>query len=299
MYRDPLVERFEHQIEATNVPAHMESFDARGYWERRLGKTYAIDGVGWAGLGPALNTWMYRVRRHVFLRALRPLTLRPQKLRVLDIGSGTGFYVDRWHELGVPHVTGADLTETAIVRLRAAFPADTFVRFDVSEPDPPLDPGTFDLVSAMDVLFHIVDDERFERAFATIFSLLAPGGRFIFSDNFVRGETQRSEHQVSRNRDTIERLLRSAGFDVVDRRPMFFLLNSPIDSRSRLLRASWRLLATASAHWNIVGGVLGAMIYPIELALVTPLREGPSTELMICRRPEAPVAGYALPSVGR
>jgi 2-polyprenyl-3-methyl-5-hydroxy-6-metoxy-1,4-benzoquinol methylase len=268
----------------------MQSFDARGYWEERLEKTYALDGVGWSGLGPALNTWMYRVRRHVFLRALRPLTIHPRDLRVLDVGSGTGFYVDRWHELGVPRVTGADLTETAVGRLQKAYPDDTFVRFDVSESDPPLDAGGFDLISAMDVLFHIVEDERFERAFATIFSLVAPGGHFVFSDNFVTGEVQRSPHQVSRPRHTVERIVRDAGFEIVGRRPMFFLLNSPIDSSSRALHASWRLLATASAQWNAVGRVLGALAYPIELALVSHRSEGPSTELMICRRPPVSVA---------
>jgi SAM-dependent methyltransferase len=263
----------------------MATFDPRGYWERRLTETYAVDGVGWAGLGPALNDWMYRVRRRVFVRALRPHLSRPETARVLDIGTGTGFYVDRWHELGVPSVTGSDLTDTAVGHLRERYPADGFVRFDVTEPDPPLESGSFDAVSAMDVLFHVVDDERFERAFRTIFELLAPGGLFVFSDNFVHGESARGEHQVSRPLAAIEATVRGAGFEILQRTPMFFLLNSPIDSSSRLLDLSWRALSAASAWRNGLGRVLGGLAYPVELALVSRLREGPSTELMICRRP--------------
>jgi hypothetical protein len=36
--------------------------------------------------------------------------------------------------------------------------------------------------------------------------------------------------------------------------------------------------------WNPLGAVLGAVLYPLELALVARLKEGPSTELMLCRR---------------
>ena len=33
-----------------------------------------------------------------------------------------------------------------------------------------------------------------------------------------------------------------------------------------------------------LGWLLGALIYPIEKALVRLMREGPSTELMVCRK---------------
>lgn len=269
----------------------MADFDARGYWEQRLTETYAIDGVGYAGLGPALNSWMYRVRRQVFLRVLRPLLPRPEGLRVLDVGSGTGFYVDRWHELGVPSVTGADLTETAVDQLRRRYASDRFVRFDVTEGDAPLEQRSFDAVSAMDVLFHVVDDERFVRAFENVFSLLAPGGLFVFSENFVHGAAQRAHHQVSRPIEEIEAAVAGAGFEVVERRPMFVLLNAPVDSRSRVLGATWQTLCSASVRRNALGGILGAVAFPLELALLSTVREGPSTELMVCRRPAVPTSG--------
>lgn len=275
----------------------MADFDSRGYWERRLSETYAIDGVGWAGLGTAFNGWMYRVRRHVFLRSLRPLLPRPRELRVLDIGSGTGFYVDRWHELGAGSLTGADITDTAVERLRRRYPGDAFVRLDVGDTESPLPAGGFDAISAMDVLFHIVDDERFAQAFRTAFALLAPGGLFVFSDNFLHRDAVRAEHQVSRPIGKIEQAVAAAGFEIVGRRPMFVLLNTPVDSRSRVLRASWKAIETAAARGNAAGAVAGALVYPLELALVSRLREGPSTELMVCRRPEtASGAAGALPA---
>jgi hypothetical protein len=41
------------------------------------------------------------------------------------------------------------------------------------------------------------------------------------------------------------------------------------------------------AAWNRLGMVVGAALYPLELLLVTRLKEGPSTELMVCRRRSA------------
>jgi hypothetical protein len=45
-------------------------------------------------------------------------------------------------------------------------------------------------------------------------------------------------------------------------------------------------LMPAMAAWNRLGGC-GAVPYALELLLVTRLKEGPSTELMVCRRRSA------------
>ena len=277
----------------------MPDFDPRGYWEQRLSERYSLDGVGWIGLGEAFNTWMYRVRRHVFMRTVAPLAPHATDLRVLDIGSGTGFYVKRWHELGVPRITGADLTDTAVQRLRAAHPQDTFERFDVGSTEVPFPDGSFDAISIVDVLYHIVDDERFEQAFRNIARLLAPGGVLVFSENFLQGPTQRAEHQVSRSMEKIQGVLDRTGFDVLLRRPVFALLNTPLDSQSRLLHRWWELMAKVASRSNALGNAAGALTYPLELALVSRLREGPSTELMVCRRRPAERTPVAADDVER
>ena len=265
----------------------MNEFDPREYWERRLSRSYTLGDVGWLGLGVGLNRWMYRVRRHVFLDALRPVIGDPRSARVLDVGSGTGFYVQRWHELGVPAVTGSDLTQAAVDQLAGHHPADRFARFDVGGDELPFERASFDAVSAMDVLFHIVDDERFGRAFHNVAALLRPGGVFVFSENCLHGEQLQTRHWASRRLADIEALCAEAGLEIVERRPMFVLLNSPVDSRSRALHASWRVVTKLAMTRNRLGTLVGAVLYPLELALVSRLREGPSTELVICRRTSA------------
>jgi SAM-dependent methyltransferase len=256
----------------------------RTYWEQRLTRNYSLAGVGWSQLGTGFNRWLYRVRRHLFMETLRPFLNAPGSARVLDIGSGTGFYVDRWHELGVRTVTGTDITQAAVDRLSDRYPADRFLRFDAGAEALPFEPASFDAVSAMDVLFHIMDDERFARAFRNVSRLLKPGGVFVFSENGVHGNELRTSHWVSRPLADIEALLAESGLELQVRRPMFVLLNAPVDSRSRTLNRSWRYVKRLAMTHRALGTAVGAILYPLERALVSRVQEGPSTELFVCRR---------------
>jgi SAM-dependent methyltransferase len=266
----------------------VSSFDPRTYWEERLSQHYTLDGVGYLGLAESYNSWMYRVRRHVFLREARELFPQPKALRVLDVGSGTGFYIDRWHELGVDSLTGSDLTDVAVTGLTRRNPGDRFVRYDVGGDDNPFHTEKFQAVSMIDVLYHIVADARFRRAFVNVFDLLEPGGLLVFSENFLHREAVRIPHQVSRSLGEIEGAAARAGFEILYRRPVFDLMNAPIDSESALRQRWWRLIQrVCRRRWQ--GAVTGALLYPMELAIVARRREGPSNELMVCRRPAATV----------
>jgi SAM-dependent methyltransferase len=257
--------------------------DPLEYWEGRLGKGLDLSRVGYLGLGRWYNHWLYAVRRRVFLRELRAAPIELSRSDILDVGSGSGFYIDRWKELGVRSVVGSDLTRTATEGLRARYPADECHRLDIGGSIGPLGGRRFDAVSAMDVLFHIVDDERFAQAIRNICALLKPGGLFVFSDNFVRGGTVRAAHQVSRSRWTIERALDEGGFEVLRRVPMAVLMNYPVDAATSFGPACWRVLARAVAAHEALGFAVGAALLPVELICVSAMRESPTTEMMVCR----------------
>jgi SAM-dependent methyltransferase len=260
-------------------------FDPRRYWEDRLRRHDSPAGVGYLRLGTAYNTWMYRVRARVFDRVAAAVA-RPREA-VLDVGAGTGFYVDRWRRLGARRVTGLDLTEIAVSRLRERFPGAEFVRGDIGGPlaDLPLAPESFDAVSAMDVLFHIVDDAAYARAFHNLAALLRPGGWLLWSDNFVHHAAERVAHQVSRPLAESEAAVHAAGLQVVGRVPMFVLMNYPADTRRRMARWLWTGMVAPAALLPPLGWLLGAALYPLELQLVGSRRESPTTEIMLCRKP--------------
>jgi SAM-dependent methyltransferase len=244
-----------------------------------------FEAVGFVGLGAGFNFWMYLVRRLVLRRALARARLSPEGATVLEVGAGTGFYVRRWLELGAARISGIDLSATAVETLRAQFPEAEFVRGDIAEPPAELSRGRqYDLVSAFDVLYHVVDDSRFVRAIANIGELTRPGGHLLLSDNFLHGPAIRGREQVSRSLAEINDALVAAGFETVLRIPMFVLMNSPIDSHSQFLRRSWQAIQRICHRSQAAGAVLGAVLFPLELLLTAVAREGPSTELVVCRR---------------
>ena len=260
-------------------------FDPEKYWEERLGNSYGLHGVGYISLGVRFNTWMYRVRKNVFMREAGGLFKEGSPERVLDVGSGTGFYVDLWQKLGAGQVTGLDITDVAVENLKKNFPNGRFLKMDVAESTEGLEEASFDAVSAMDVLFHIVDDERYARAVKNIYGLLRPGGWFLYSDNFIRGQEVRLGHQVSRSLQDIEKTMKDAGFELVKRRPMFVLMNYPHDTSNKAWQSLWKKFEKKVSKRERRGWLAGAMLYPVELLLVRLFKESPTTEIMVLKKP--------------
>ena len=239
---------------------------------------------------------MYRIRGEVFDRVVQEITAGVYGVGasgihgwlgadVLDVGAGTGFYMERWIRFRA-QVIGMDLTEAAIQGLSQRFPGARLIQADIggSLEGINLRQGSFHAVSAFDVLFHILDEVPYARAFRNIASLLRPGGWFLWSDNFIKKGTQRVAHQVSRPFDHSVRLVEEAAFEIVGRVPMFVLMNYPADSRSRLARWGWSAMLGPAMLAESLGWLTGAALYPSERRLVRKVRESPSTELMICRK---------------
>ena len=261
----------------------MNLFDPRIYWERRLAENPGILGVGLTSLGKNYNEWLYKVRRHTFLREIRSLPFDWETARVLDVGSGTGFYIRLWQEAGIPSVTGSDLTQTSVDRLRQGFPGKEVLQLHIGG-DEGLPTRKFDAISAFDVLFHIIEDRRYEAAISNIYGMLEPNGLFIFSDNFLHRDADRATHQVSRSLAQITDVLRKVGFRILRRRPMFALMNVPVDTQRWIWQSCWNAVAYPVKRSEFLGFVVGASLYPVEMALTRMLHEGPSTELMICQK---------------
>jgi 2-polyprenyl-3-methyl-5-hydroxy-6-metoxy-1,4-benzoquinol methylase len=264
-----------------------EQFSARDYWQSRLSQSYSLQGVGYQRLGKSFNQWMYKVRARVFARVASRLGVDWSRARVLDVGSGTGFYVEQWHALGVPKVVGVDITSKAVEELQRRFPDDEFLEADVGAVDGlrlTAHGSPLTAVSAMDVLFHIVDDEQYRRAFVNIAACLPPGGWFLWSDNFLHHPTERVTHQASRPLGESEDAVRAAGFEIVERVPMFVLMNYPTDTNSRLARLAWTAMVAPAALAEPLGWLVGAALAPLDTWLTSVVKESPTTEIMVCRK---------------
>jgi SAM-dependent methyltransferase len=258
-------------------------FDAREYWEKRLSGRFDLRGVGDISLPESYNRWLYRVRRHVFDVATRHLT-RDREIDVLDVGSGTGFYIEQWLERRPQRLVGCDLTDAAVTRLATRFPQVEFTRCDIGVAVPSsLSRGAFDVVTAMDVLFHITDDRRYHAAFTNFRSLVKPGGMLMFSDNLM-AQPRATDHQVCRTEGRIRAAVEANGFAVERIMPMFVFMNNPVRSQSGVLRKHFAVVARMARRSESWGNAIGCALFLPEIVGVTALRRGPSTEVVLCRR---------------
>jgi 2-polyprenyl-3-methyl-5-hydroxy-6-metoxy-1,4-benzoquinol methylase len=267
------------------VPQSLDQALDAGYWESRLRQNWGLHGVGHISYGVPYNRWLYKVRRNIFKREMARLGVDWKHSDVLDVGSGTGFWIDAWKGLGVHSITGSDVTQVAVDHLQVAYPDSRFTRLDISGGLESQRPGgPYNVVSAFDVLFHITNDARFADAIANISRLLTPSGYFIFSDNFLHGHGVRGDHQVSRSLQEISDIVAKAGFQIIRRVPMFILMNAPVDISAPWPLKFWRLAMLPVRAVPLLGSIYGALLYPVELQLTRFLRESPTTEMMICRK---------------
>jgi hypothetical protein len=77
---------------------------------------------------------------------------------------------------------------------------------------------------------------------------------------------------------------RKLGFEVIERHPMFVLMNAPACGGAPLLHAWWRRVHGLLTTRPRAGTLLGPALYPLELACLATVHRAPSTELAICRR---------------
>ena len=261
------------------------TFDPNAYWEKRLARTGTLRTTGLSHLSLSYNRWIYFLRRTIFRRALARTDLRRSGARVLDVGCGTGFYVRQWRAAGVADITGVDISPSAVERLRERFPA---ARFDVADAGDGLTHvgKDFDAVSMFDVVYHVMDDDRYRAVFRNIYEVLAPGGWLLFSENFVHGRSRHGRHFVSRSLRETRSAVKDAGFEIVSRRPMFVLMNIPVDAKHKWQRRFWNRLVPLLKH-ETGGMVIGAALYPVDRVLTKLVRDSPTTEVMVCRKPVA------------
>jgi 2-polyprenyl-3-methyl-5-hydroxy-6-metoxy-1,4-benzoquinol methylase len=215
-------------------------YNPKEYWSKRLEENFSLSGVGFTSFGRNYNKWLYKMRKKVLERAILKYQIDFPKIRILDIGCGTGFYVDMWQKKGVRYLTGIDITAISIREVVAKYPTFNFYEADITSPtliqDLNLREKSFDLITAFDVLFHIVDDDKFGQAIKNIGMLCSEDGLIFVTDIFPHKRPYVILHQKSRLLKDYVQVLSKNGIKIIDRIPVHYLLNAPLDISIELLQ---------------------------------------------------------------
>lgn len=99
----------------------------------------------------------------------------PRDTRILEVGAGGGFTLERLHEMGFNRLSGLDLTESTLAAMRGRAPSAQLVAADAEAL--PFRDGSFDLLLSSDVVEHL---PALEQHFAEAARLLNDDGYYLF-----------------------------------------------------------------------------------------------------------------------
>jgi 2-polyprenyl-3-methyl-5-hydroxy-6-metoxy-1,4-benzoquinol methylase len=261
------------------------SGEIESYWNQRFILHKEFGGVGYLGLGENYNRWLYRVRRHIFLKNIKSVSLDFSKAKILDIGSGAGFYIGLWQGNSTRHIVGSDISDYAISRLKSKYSSLPIKKLDISEnlKNQGFSGEKFDVISAFDILFHIVDEDGYINSFRNISEILNKNGYFIFSENFSY-ENKPGKPQSQHKAENITALLAHNKLRIIKKIPMFVIMNYPINSKNALWLAYWRVLEKVIGLSELSGWLIGAFLFPIEIFLLNFVKFSYSTSMVICQK---------------
>jgi len=156
--------------------------------------------------------WWYIGRRKILARFVEDICRRvtDRRPRILDVGCGTGANLLMLSEYG--DAEGVDVSEDALAFCRQR--GLEKVKLGAGE-ELPYDDGTFDLVTAFDVVEHMDDDLA---GLSEMRRVLRPGGRvllFVPTFMFLWGvQDEVSNHRRRYRLPELRRALEQAGFEI-------------------------------------------------------------------------------------
>jgi SAM-dependent methyltransferase len=172
-----------------------QTYEPASYWSARLSQHFDLRGVGHLEYGPGYNEWMYRHKRSVLDRALAG---RPAGSAALDVGSGTGWVASYLLDRGF-RVDGCDIAQVAVDNLAGRYPDAGFFQLAIGTDPIPRSDESFDVITMMDVSYHIVDDALWRNAVAEMGRVLNAGGQIVVTDGLGPEPERPAEHVQHRS----------------------------------------------------------------------------------------------------
>ena len=210
--------------------------------------------------------WWYTGRRKILTRFIEDICRRvtDRRPRILDVGCGTGANLLMLSQFG--DAEGVDVSEDALAFCRERGLEN--VKLGAAE-QLPYEDGTFDLVTALDVVEHLDDDLAGLREMRRV---LRPGGRvllFVPTFMFLWGlQDDVSNHRRRYRMPELQRVLEQAGFEIERTTYANITFFMPILAMRKLMRLTG-IKAESENNINVsaLNGVLARVLGAESLVL--------------------------------
>ena len=137
---------------------------------------------------PLTSLYHYHLLENTIIQFIMDHKINIKDIEVIDIGSGAGHWINFYHELISPkRIIGFELSVPGVQQLKEKF-QDRKKCIKVFQQD--ISSSQFnhklqvDIVNAIGVMFHIVEDNLWEQALRNIANCLKPGGYFLVGGQF-------------------------------------------------------------------------------------------------------------------
>jgi SAM-dependent methyltransferase len=184
---------------------YKKKYEIKGWYNARFGKHSAINDEKWwdtnfytegvsdkQTIAPKKNdsyaTYHYNSIELLILRHIlnSPKKIDFSQVKLLDIGSGAGHWIDFWKKQGVVHIDSVDVSKSSFNFLVNKYQDDNNVNISHGKVGDVLksNHNKYTIVSAIGVMFHIVDDQEWIETIQKIYDSLEKGGIFIVGGHF-------------------------------------------------------------------------------------------------------------------
>ena len=259
-------------------------YHPKDFWETRLSKDFSIKGVGCTGFSYNYNKWMYKSIEDGLDKILKK-SLKNKK--TLDIGCGTGYFINYYLRKGAEDITGLDITQQSITNLKKKYPKLKFYTADISKRSTLK--TKYDFISVLGVLYHIVDDDKFENSIKNIRKAAKKGSLIIIQDNFLKKyqPPKVGVHCYFRTYDYYKKVLEKNGIKIIEKVPILYFLNPPFDINNDLIRkialVLWNIIMSAFAKREFTGNIIGFAFYHLDKLMLKVVKDSIALETIVCR----------------
>ncbi|MCH8330503.1 MAG: class I SAM-dependent methyltransferase [Bacteroidetes bacterium] len=168
-----------------------ESYDAKKYFESGHRTSLANEFSDGMTVSPDYNPinirFYYNSVENSMLKYFSSHD-KPKNPTVLDIGSGAGHWIDFYSDVfDSDQLVSLEISSYLVEALANKYKMTNKVQFvegDISSSNFTLGDLQFDIVNAIGIMFHIVDDSAWETAIKNISNLMRKDGLFIISGQF-------------------------------------------------------------------------------------------------------------------
>jgi SAM-dependent methyltransferase len=202
------------------------NFDPIRYWTERVGPDATLADTGVKDFSLGYNQKLYKLKTFAFKRLLAPHAAQLFGQPALNVGCGSGYFEDWLERIYGMRTFGVDISPRLVAALQRKFRARRYERWNFAEgANPHFDREYFQLITFIDISYHIIDDALWSLTLLHAMDHLRPGGLLLLTDIAAGKPSCSGPHVRFRPLEAYEEVLTPCHLERIGSVDMYYLFN--------------------------------------------------------------------------